>query len=837
LVRFALACILAGAVTARGAAERPAQVERLRGGVPALGPEYAGAVAGATGGAFVVAGLRTAVLEFARGTWQAVEPGLGRAWAAGAQGRDGIYAAGGVDANGRFSARVTRLAWDGVRVEQVELTPLPHRLAGAGAAVVGDTLYVVGGLDAPEAAAGENRLWALDLTRSRSAWRELEAMPAAGRFLPAAAGQSGGLEVFGGREVRRDGRGEPFYPATAEVWVYLPAPMEGSARGGWQRRTRLDHPLAGAVALPTGQAHTLVLGGASSPAIAAPFAAAASGGPEHIRLYHALTDAWSDTGLGLAAFAPLAAWSPKGELWVLAGSGADDGFRLRLVRRTRDLSAVDYAVIGAYFLVLAAIGWYSFRRQRPSSAEYSLGSRSVKWWAAGISMYATGASAISFMAVPALAFSTNLIWMFGAAMAVPAFFVQAYLIFPILRKLQLTSTYEYLERRFNRPLRVIASLQQILFLTFGRAAVVLVLPAIALAATTGLNVYVSVLVMGVLTTVYATMGGFKAVIWTEVFQGFLKLVAPLAMIGVAVWALPGHFGEFLRMGRAYHKFDLALLTWDATRPAVWVVMLNFFVAYTIMYAGDQPVIQRVFAAPAGEVRRVAAANVACSLVIAVVSNLLGIAIFAYFHAHPDRLDAGAPNDQIVPLFAIQALPTGLAGVVVAAIFASAMATVASNMNSVATIFTEDFYRRLRPASTDRERLRVLHIGSYVTGGLSLVTALGLATLNIESMMAVWYQAIALLGGGIVGVYSLGMLSTRANGTGAVSGALLSVAALIVIKLGTPLHWFLYTPLAIGICMAAGYLISLLFPGPPRDLTGLTVFTPRRPGGEDPVNST
>lgn len=447
-------------------------------------------------------------------------------------------------------------------------------------------------------------------------------------------------------------------------------------------------------------------------------------------------------------------------------------------RSVRDLVWIDYLVIVAYFALIVGIGWY-FSRKQESSAEFSLGNRKVLWWAAGISMFATGTSAISFMAVPALAFATNLVWLFPLVAMIPGYFVTAYLIYPMLRRMEITSTYEYLERRFNRVLRVIASLQCIIFQTFARAAVVLVLPSLAISAMTGVNVYLSVLIMGVVTTIYTAIGGFDAVIWTEVFQGVLKFFAPLAMIIVAIAALPHGFAEFVKIGTDYSKFDFAIVTTDLTLPAFWILILGTFLTITVSSAGDQPIIQRVFSAPMKEVRRVNMTFTVCGILIGIISNVVGLAIFAYFRAHPEKFDPAATNHQIVPMFVAQAMPVGMAGVVVAAILASAMATVASAMNSVATIFTEDFYMKLRPAAADGERLFTLKATSYIVGAIGTVMALLLAVQDLKSMM---------------------------------------------VELCTPLHWGTYIPIAIFSCIAAGYICSLLRPAP-ADLRGLTVFTP------------
>ncbi len=797
---------------------------------PASGTTAApGSFAGTTGGALLVFGgdpaAEARVLPLAPGaSWQSVPAPLSRAWGAVAQGSDFLIAIGGIQ-DGQTSAAVDRLSWSNGKLAVTPLPALPVPLAGAGAALIKQKLYVTGGLRALDADRAENALYVLDLAAASPAWSELEPLPGAGRFLATVTAQYDFLQVFGGREVVSAADGSRAYRATAETWFYRAVPLEATVRRGWISAVPAPAPLAAAAVSPTGQAHVYVLGGDETPLVTSPFALDASPTARPVRLYHVITDAWVDTGVTLPGVRPVAVPGPDASTVVFAAEGSTSVSSLTGIRRVRDLAWIDYVVIAAYFGLLAGIGWY-FSRQKESSSEYSLGGRKVQWWAAGISMFATGASAISFMAIPALAFATNLVWTLPIMIYVAGYFVQAHIIFPLLRRLQITSTYEYLEQRFNIPLRLIASGQAILFLTFGRAAVVLVLPAIAIAITTGLNVFVSVLVMGALTTIYTAIGGYKAVIWTEVFQGILKFFAPIAMIGVVIWALPGGVKEFISVGKEYHKFDIALITWDVTVPALWIMVLGAFIGCTVSLAGDQPMIQRVFSAPEHEVRRVAFMNVLCGILISFVVNILGLAIFAFFRAHPGLLDAGTQNDQIVPLFATQGLPAGLAGVVIAAIFASAMATVASNMNSVSTLFVEDFYVRWRPKAADDRRLFVLKFSAYLVGAIGTIMALLLAALPIKSMMVVWSQVSALLGGGIVGVYTLGMLTTRANGVGAVSGAIASVIVALLIKLFTPLHWSTYLPIAIGSCLVVGYGVSLAFPGKKKDLTGLTVFTPR-----------
>ena len=758
-------------------------------------------------------------VEGARGSWKELSIRV-PAWSASAQWDARVVVAGGI-LDARPSADVVLLEPDSAGgVKASPLPSLPKPLAGAGAAMIGTTLYVFGGMSGMGPEVFEKTLWKLDLATgtTASSWVAAEDFPNAPRAFFGMTQQYGMLCIFGGVEAGNK--------VSNETWVYRPKPIEATSYIGWKRVSDMPKPVALASAMALGQASVMMVGGIHSEVVETlPPLMLRATQEERPLLYHTVTDAWCPFDKPLPADNSLALKMDPG-VWLI---GSETTREVTFPRMMRNLAVIDYIVVICYFVVLASIGFY-FSKQE-SSAEFSLGNRKVKWWAAGISMFATGASAISFMAIPALAFATNLVWTIPVVtMLIPAYFITAYFIFPLLRRMEITSTYEYLERRFNNPLRLIASAQCIIIQTIGRTAVVLVLPALAIASVTGMNVFLSVLLMGILTTIYTAVGGFESVIWTEVFQGVLKFIAPLAMVIVAIVSLPGGFGEFWKTSGDYGKFDFALVTWDVTVPAIWILLISYLLQFTVMKAGDQPIIQRVFSAPLHEVRRVTAMEATCGILIGILSNVLGIAIFSYFRAHPSQFSPTAQNDQIVPLFVTQAMPPGFAGMVIAAIFASAMATVASAMNSVATIYTEDFYPKLRPNATDKQRLRTLKITSYVVGIIGTSMALLLAGTNPKSLMVVWSQIVSLMGGGIVGVYSLGMFTKRVNGFGAVCGAVSSIVITLLVKLYTPLHWATYMPVAILSCMVMGYLCSLFAPQT-KNLEGLTVFTPKKATGE------
>ncbi len=428
------------------------------------------------------------------------------------------------------------------------------------------------------------------------------------------------------------------------------------------------------------------------------------------------------------------------------------------------------------------------------------------------------------------AFRTNLIWATPALVLIPLFFIEAYLLYPLIRRLRITSTYEYLERRFHPSLRYLASAQCIALQVFGRMNMVLLLPALAIAAVTGLNVFTSVLLMGVATTIYTVKGGIKAVMFTEAIQGATMLIGIILILVLAISGLPDGFQSFVTTSREFHKFDLALWTWDEAMPAFWILILTPILT-KLAFAADQPVVQRVFATPLKDVRKLAAMFLFCSVFIAFAVNFAGISIFAYFREHPGQLDPAMTNDQVMPLYIVERMPAGVAGMIIATIFAAAASTLAGGMNSVGILFCEDFVAKFHKNITDHGRVLVMRITTLVAGVIATGCALYMAGLSQRSLFQTWNELFALLGGGFLGIYILGTFTRRANAAGAAAGALVSVPATFFIKHATDLHWAAYMPAAVATCVAVGYLVSLITPTRPRDLAGLTVFD-MKPGEEE-----
>ena len=716
---------------------------------------------------------------------------------------------------------VISLEWDAdlQRLDQVALPSLPLPLAGSGVSLMNGMIYVVGGLHGTLPLSASSDLFRLNIAIPASRWESLESLPGSGRMMPSLLSFFDQLFVFGGWGFE----GEELRPLE-DAWAFRRIPLDGTVRTGWRKLADPPGPVSGAIPYVSGQQHAILIGGGVSKPLGfaeAPGAETESGSSV-IRVYHTVTDKWVGGG---ELPDPIAGGLivKKDDQHFLLGINISDGATLwnaTLNRTVKRLSVIDYAVMFVYLMLMAWIGFH-FARKQNTSDEYALGNRKVKSWAAGVSMFATLASSISFMAIPALTFRTNLVWLFPTFFLIPIFFLLAYVIYPLLRRLAMTSTYEYLERRYNPILRLLASMQSIFFQVFGRMAVVLLLPALAISAVTGIDVGMSVLIMGLLTTLYTTFGGFEAVIWTDVCQGLLMLGGALLMVVMAITALPGGFGEFVEVNMAFNRFDSMIFSWDYTVPAIWIALL-FVLTQELSKVADQPAIQRLYSTPENEIKRFTGVFTFFAIGIAVAVNLVGLALFAYFHAFPAQLDPSMTNDQVIPLYIVQRLPVGVAGLIIAALFAASMSTLSSSMNSAATLITEDFFRRAVPSSSDRTRLIWMKSSAFVVGMIGTGSAFYMAQMEIESMFQIWSKILALFGGGFVGMYLLGMFTVRATSLGAAAGALGSIAVVIYIQNWTHVHWMFYSSVAVISCLLIGYGVSFIPATRERDLTGLTI---------------
>jgi SSS family transporter len=599
---------------------------------------------------------------------------------------------------------------------------------------------------------------------------------------------------------------------------------------GWRRIADLPGPVAAAPspAPALGPSHLLLIGGDDGSRAGFQPPSAHPGFSRTILAYHTITDTWTATGDAPVArvTVPAVWWKdrivvPSGEVrpgvrspevWAVTPRSSKAGF-----------GWVNYATLGVY---LAAMVWLgvSFSARNKTTDDFFRAAQRIPWWAAGLSIFSTMLSSITFMAIPAQGYSSG--WNYFLAnsyiLLTP---LVAWVYLPFYRTLNVTSAYEYLERRFNAATRLVASGLFILF-QCGRVAIVLYLPALALATVSSLDVTLCILLMGVLCVVYTVLGGIEAVIWTDAAQAVVLMGGAVWALATVVWRVDGGVGNIVATAAAHGRlFETVRWNFDYTIAAGWVIIVGSIFTNLFPYTASQDVVQRYLTTPDQKsARRAIWTNAVISPLAQAVFFAIGTALFAFYRQHPGRLDPTIHTDAIFPLFIVRELPAGVAGLVVAGIFAAAQSTLASSLNSVATAYVTDFHRRLRPGLPDRSYLSLARWLTALVGAAGTVAALVLASSDVRSLWEAFLTVIGLFGGTISGLFVLGMFSTRAHGRGALVGAFVSAALVWWVSAARLASFWCFPIVGVTSCATVGWAASLVLSGPGPAPTGTTFRT-------------
>ena len=401
--------------------------------------------------------------------------------------------------------------------------------------------------------------------------------------------------------------------------------------------------------------------------------------------------------------------------------------------------------------------------------------------------------------------------------------ISLFIFIPILRRERISTAYEYLERRFSPGLRLLGASFFAVSQVFVRISVVMYLPAIAMESFTGIDKFICILIMGGLATLYTTMGGLEAVIWTDVLQGLVMIVAVLMSFGAVLYQVQMPVGEMWDTAQAYHKFHMIDWGLSFEELTIWVMLVSLLF-HQAVWCSDQNYVQRVQSVSSERLARKAAVS---QLGIAIPINVLffglGTLLFICYQAHPDWLHVTTRNDAIFPYFVVQNMPIELTGVIIAALFAASMSSLDSSINSSAMVLIHDFYKRFKPDTSESDSFRLAHRLSLLLGLLGTAAALLIASLERKSAWDLFIQMSNLSAGSIMGIYTLGYFTQKANANGAWIGWVLGNLALVYVWQYTALSPWLYGPVGIAACFISGYLASLAVGGA-GETRGLTAFT-------------
>ncbi|MBR4654576.1 MAG: sodium:solute symporter [Kiritimatiellae bacterium] len=435
---------------------------------------------------------------------------------------------------------------------------------------------------------------------------------------------------------------------------------------------------------------------------------------------------------------------------------------------------INWVIVLGYLGVIAGVGFWFMHRNR-NSKEYFKGGGNIPWWAAALSLYAAMFSSITFLSIPALVYASDLTYLPIIVGVIPGAFIAIRWYMPFFRKLNLTSAYEYLEVRFNLPCRLFASAAFILFMV-ASTAVVTYLPAVALAAVTGMSVNIAIVVVMTVTILYSSLGGLEAVVWSDFVQALLLIASMVLIIVLLVFGAKGGVSGFLAHAGDEGRLRIFDFTWDWSKAGFWVVLLGGFIANFASYTSDQRVVQRYMAV---KDEAAAARSIKTEMILGTLTNIacfaIGIGLWAFYRSHPNIIPAITKNDQILPVYIAQILPNGVSGIIFAAVAAATVSTLAANLNSSATAFTTDFYRRLvlerRPNDPGGEAKalwcgRIATIATGVAGG---TFALVLANMDVFSIFDQFQRFLGILTAGLASLFFMGIFMKKVNGFGAMVG--------------------------------------------------------------------
>ena len=733
-------------------------------------------------------------------------------------------------------------------------------LAEGTVGLIGEKVVVAGGVTNRQGGGFETvqKAYMLDTSKEEGEWeweplswpKMKDGTPARGRAYAVSGVKGDKFYLFGGRDHAASGDPAPERVHQEKLDILSDCHVLDLKAGTWQQIADLPQGMSAApsAAIPVGVSHFLMLGGVSADYWRQQFedrpelngaGDAHPGFDGKVWAYDSITDTWvaaetlpesagikGDLPISVPVTTPVVEWKgkfivPTGE--IKPGIRSPQVIMAQVQKLDSRLGLVNWIVVGVYLAGMVGIGYWFMRRKAAATTEaYFRGGQKIPFLVAGLSIFATVLSSITFMSIPARAYGTDITWYIGQLAMLILIPVVVCFYLPFFRKLDLTSAYLYLERRFNLGVRLFGSFSFI-FAHIGRIAIVLYLPAVALSAVSNIDIYAAIIIIGLLCVVYTVMGGIEAVVWTDAIQAVVLLGGAILCFILVVTRLEGGFGELFSIANSDSKLLQNLtLEWDIKdgTKAGLVIFLAFGFNSLIQYTSGQDVVQRyVTTKDIGGARKSLWTTMWMSVCFSIVFFLLGTALYAFYKTQPALLDpAMERNDGILPFFIMQQLPVGVAGLIIAAVFAASQSSISSSLNSIATAWTKDVDGRLiRPDASDEDYLKsakwvVIIVGLLGIGGAALVAAA-----NIQNAFDTFMGIIGLATGSLGGIFALGIFTKRGNGMGAMVGAVVGISIVAFIKFADKLGLVGEKIQVAGIlnafigftsCLVVGYLVSL-----------------------------
>lgn len=463
-------------------------------------------------------------------------------------------------------------------------------------------------------------------------------------------------------------------------------------------------------------------------------------------------------------------------VWARRGVGGDEYGR-RVTTYVASLEPLDWIIVAFYGLIVVAVGAVAHWKQKTAD-DYMLGGRRIPWWLLGVSLIATAFSSISLLGWTGKGYSSGPQWLQLQVGELLAIILVCLIFLPFFSRQKLTTAYEYLERRFGPRARWFASALfhlQVL----ARAGLFLFLTARAVSVFTDLNVESSILVVGIAAMLYSSVGGLGAVVWTDAVQLMLVLVGVCASIILILQDLPNGLSDvvaaFSEEGRPPPVNTSGSME---EFPSLLSAALAYGVlALSVAGTNQQPVQRYLACRDLKSARRAALLSWGIGFVIVALTLCMGVALHVWFGS------TRVASDDVLTTFIVQRVPIGLAGLLVAAIFAASMSSIDSAIHSMSTATLVDFVERLRTTPlVPRIRLRLARMLTLAHGVLAMGAAYLASTQgrDVIDLLLLW---LGFLAGPVLGLFLLGMLVKRVDELSALLGVTAGYVAAIVFSSG------------------------------------------------------
>lgn len=467
-----------------------------------------------------------------------------------------------------------------------------------------------------------------------------------------------------------------------------------------------------------------------------------------------------------------------------------------------EFGLINWIVLIVYFFGMLYIG-VIYGKGNKTTEDYFLGSRQIPWWAIGLSVMATQCSAVSFIGIPGWGYASGLdriTYTFQFPIVVAILMVT---FIPFFYNTKVVSVYEYLEKRFGAKSRLL--LAAIFLLSRGfQTAVVLFVPALALAIITGTDPNTAILMMGVFTLIYTYVGGMNAVIWTDVIQMFIIWLGIALSILVPIFTVDGGFSHIIENGISNNLFNgLDYSLGISNSYTFWGGILGSGFLYLTYLGTDQSQVQRVLSAKS--IRETKLSLSLAGFIVPIQTFLFLFAGICLFSAYNGK--SFENSDYVMLTFITQTLPVGIAGLVTAGVFAAGMSSVASALNSLATVTVNDFYKKIYPEASDTKCLKVSKYMTLFWGVFSTLCALclgGLGTvLDIINILGPLFYPCML------STYVLAVFCKKGNEKGCIAAVLSGLAIDLYMFLFTSVGSLWWCFIGFVFAFAVGYIVSII----------------------------